>query len=470
MDTCAATFLKQTFLTVLGIPQKLSRLLQKSDTSEKDLESQVPPSPLLFGNEALLVSSKQPFENLLGMDEAGYQDDRDTVLSGHRHETENTQGMTPYADGPARVVLHNARTSKTCLALTVNKEMVSMIGEVAKHKQILRERGKLYAKLVGKLSDIERAILEAEANLREAKSKDESQKLQQDIEGQKSRMQRASTERDLMADDLRVFKLNVEIAQDAAQAFFEPLFGGASLIEIPRLDSVAASSELQGTGSHSPASSGETDGSDRPSPEELFRQAAQENLMDQREELLKAQRQWDTWPSVCDRERQIYEELLANGEPVPAQSDFDRSFLKAAMDITACLIKTEKEFEMAKEHAIATGAIDEDWGKPQYYDEFDAQSWTNEEEIAYQQSKDWSHVDDWRHRVSAIPDGRLVEPTYTDEWVEAVDPNLFLSEPIDIDEWDAEPIDLRQDSISVVAYNAYQSKNIRRWQAMIGHR
>lgn len=41
---------------------------------------------------------------------------------------------------------------------------------------------------------------------------------------------------------------------------------------------------------------------------------------------------------------------------------------------------------------------------------------------------------------------------------------------MDVDKWDAKPIDFSQDSVSVVAHDEFKSEYIKRWQKLRGCR
>ncbi len=474
MGTRAASMLKLTFLTFLDLPQILTRLLQKQGYSEKDIESQVPSCQLTFEDE--ILSAPPGYSSRNSMEANGaYQDEEDPASGGHESDFENTQSHIPYAEGPACVFLHNDGNSRDFLALSVTEEMVSMIQKVASHKTILRKHEKIYAKLTDRMSSVERTIRQIEENIAKGGGEDETEKLRQDIECRGLKLQKACTERDVMGDRLTIFRMNVNFAKDAAQSFFEQSLGDADLLDPPSTGSPTTEGESEGTARsrhNASASSGGASESPSPSPEELLRQAAWGQLMDRSRELHEIQERFDTWPGECDRVRQDYDDCLANGELVPTRSDLDQNLLQEEMGITSQLIHVEKEHEMAKEYAIAIGAVDEDWGQPMYYgDEFEAQSWGDEEEIAHQKKKDWSRVEAWRLGVSAAEDERAMISIDHTEWANgAACLDETMSEPMDIDDWDAESIDFAQDSISVVAHDEFKAKNISRWQEMTGHR
>ncbi len=475
MNTSVAKLLKRTLFTVLDLPLIISRLLEKPDRSEGDLESQAPSSHLTFEDEVFPVSPERLSEDSEKTAETEYYDKDGTVSAIYQREHDDIQGDTPYAEGPTRIFLHGEGGSEKLLVLSVTKEMVSMIQEVTSHKQALRKHERLHSRFENQVISAERAIERAEDSINDSVSGDEAQKLQAEVEHQRLKMQKACTERDLMADRLRVFRLNVELSKNEAQTFFEQVLGDADLLDAPSSDSQTAEGESDGvphSRHNSSALSGGTGRSSCPSPEELFRQAALENLIDQSRELRQAQNRFDTWPDECDRIRQDYDNCVANGEEVPLRSDLDLNLLQEGMGITSYLIQAEKEHEMAKEHAIAVGAVDENWGQPIYYgDEFEAQSWSDEEEIAHQRDKDWSRVEAWRMNVSAALDGQPLQSTNVNEGANGT--AYFddtISEPMDIDEWDAKTIDFAQDSVSVVDHDVCNSKNISRWQEITGHR
>jgi len=475
MDTRAAIMLKRTFNTFLGLSQILTRILQKSDHSDKDLESQEPSSPLTFEDEIFPASSRRPPEDSVSINESEYRDEEGRAPSDHHHhQIEITQEAPPYAEGPAHVFTHRDGGSKDCPALFVNREMVSVVQEVVNQKKVLRKHEKSYARLLNQIQRTERAITVAEQKCDESGGEEDLLSLQQQIESEKSKLQVSCAERDQMADRLRIFRMDLGYIKDAAQTFFEQVLGDADLLHLTHMDSPNAENESDATthSQHCPESDGETNTSSHLSPEDLLRQAAWEKLMDQSRLLQETQQQFENWPDECDRQRQDYEGCLANGEEVPARSEIDRYFVRHGMELTSYLIEVENKHEQAKEHAIAVGAVDEDWGQPMYSnDEFEAQSWGNEEVIAHQKTKDWSRVEAWRLDVAAAVDERALGSIDPTEWANgAACLDETISEPMDIDDWDAKTIDFAQDSVSVVDHDVCNSKNISRWQEMTGHR
>ena len=317
----------------------------------------------------------------------------------------------------------NQKMSWLCL---VTKEMVSTIQEVLNDKQALQKSERLLDRLQRRAQQAQKLVMQMESRILNAESGDEAEDSQQQLESLKLKAQEADAEKDSMTNRLRVFKLNLEISKDAVQDVFESLFNDAGLLDAPYQEP-----EPEETGSSTNTSN--VSESSPPNPEELFRQTAEENLLNKQAELRKTQEEWDSWSNFYDAELEEYKQLLADGEPVPTHSVFDQCLLYKRMELTTCLVKTEEAYEMALEHAVAAGAVHSDFGKPVYFDEFCLESWTNEKQIAHQEDKDWSHVYDWFQRIPTTLDKELALPMDTDTSDEAEDPNVATLEPMEVD-------------------------------------
>ena len=471
MDTGTAVIFRRTVLTIIGIRRLLTRLLQRPTDIEKDLESQIPSPPPTFKDESHRSSSRSPFQSPTGRETASDKFENHSIASGSRNRGEVTPEEVPYAEAPTRIFLHNDGDlhndgeSKDVLACLVTKEMVCTMQEVINDKQALQKIEKLLDKLERKAQKTQKLVIEFESRIVDAESGDEAQNLEQQLECLRLKAQEAHSEKDSMTNRLRVLKLNLELSKDAVQNFFENLFSDAGLLDAPCQESER---EPEETGSSTNKSN--VPESSPPNPEELFRQMAEEDLFNKQAELRKTQEEWDNWSNFYDSELEEYKQLLADGEPVPTQSVFDQCLLYKRMELNTYLVKTGKAYDMALEHAVAAGPVHSDFGKPVYFDEFCLESWTNEEAIAHQQTKDWSRVYEWLQRIPTTLDEELISSIDTDALDEIEDPNISTLEPMEIDEWEVETIDLGQDSVSVIAFDAYQSKNLKRWQEMRGHR
>ena len=267
-----------------------------------------------------------------------------------------------------------------------------------------------------------------------------------------------------MGERLKIFRIDLSSAKDASYALFEEAFSKAN-----PLDMSEASSEVSTSGNNEASPTSPPKESCRSTvldQEDLFRQAAYENLLHQSKELGETRKQFETWPSRCDDQRDEYMQHVAIGVPVPPQTEFDNILLHHHMLLTGDVISAEKAYEAALAHAKATGAVSEYWGNPVCYgDEFDAQSLVNEEEIAYQQTRDWTPVEVWREGVANVVDGGSCLQWYKSFPLQESDGELM-----DLDEWTGAPVESPDESHSVVAYDKYKSQNIKRWQEIRGHR
>ncbi|KAL6714568.1 hypothetical protein ACLMJK_007993 [Lecanora helva] len=462
MSLGAALVLRRTLWAVLDFPLILSRLFQKPKYSQDDLETQAPMYPPTHESSTSEMTPTLERTNVVrAYDASDPSDERRTATNpGQYHQKAGSDA--PYAPGPARVFLHTDAKSRDHLALTVNKEMISVVQEVAEQRQMLEKHQKLHTKLSEQMTRVKRAIESAEENNAGAENDHDAQHCVEEIERQKAKLEKLSNERKIVANGVRIFKMDLGFTKDAVQAFFEQVLTDANLLNPIDEESMSTHTETDQLypGNDVVSDHANSSGCSLLDPEDLFRHTAEEKLAHFSQDVRETQEQFDTWPNTYEEQRETYEALLAQGDDVPARSEFDRIMLAQEMRITSYLINVEKEKEQARKEALALGVIDEDWGRPIYFnDVFEAESWTNDEEIAHQQTKNWSHVERWREGVSASWNIGTSD-----------DQEVLTSNPPDIDEWEVESIGFAQDSVSVVAHDEYQSKNIRQWQTMVGHR
>ena len=503
MTNRAALVFRQTLLTVLDISQKLARLLRAPEPPGNDLESRV----LTYSPEssderfALLQRRCSETSERIGNPENYCEGNRSSNVDNY--VIADHPGYVPYAEGPARVFLYRDGKSNDSLAFSINKEMITVMQDVTEHKHILQKHEIQHNDILSQVLRAERAIEAAEEIYADAETEDTAQKAQKEVESQRLKLHAAIKDRDLMADRLRIFKLNVEFTKDTAHALFEQALDDANLLGSHNADASGTPCEA-GVSSHSERGSQRSDEdkneNNHPDPDELFRKAAFEKLMYYTKDLEETQEQWDTWPGKAEEERELYDDLLARGEDVGTQSEFDRYELGRGMEITSYLVKVEKEQEQAREHAIALGAVDEDWGKPMYMnDPWMAESCTAEEEIAYQQTRNWGRVERWAQSVSNALNGSISQPDQTPEPIDldncdmdgsSSQPNQMpepidldncdmdgsssqpdqMPEPTDLDDWDAKSINIGEDCISANAHDSIERRNIKLWQMMKGHK
>ena len=461
MTNRAALLLQQSLYTVLDLSKLLAKLLRPSAYQSNDLESQVMTYPTESSDELFALLSRSCSETSHRMQNLQNHGEDNYISSVVNYVVRDPHQNVPYAEGAARVFLHRDRKSKDSLALFINEEIVAAIQDAADEKRRLRKHEKLYNELSSQVLRAERAIEAAEEIYANAETEDEARKAREEIECQNLKLQTAMEAKDVMADRLRIFRINVGFTRDTACAFFEQALNDANLLDSTNANTSDMLSEA-GVPPQSGRSSQRSD-EDRSEdscldPDELFRKAAWEKLRYYTKDLEETQEQWDTWPDKDEDEREHYEDLRARGEDVGTQSEFDRFQLEQGMRITSYLIQVEKDQEQAREHAVALGVIDEDWGKPMYVnDQWEAESYTTDEMIDHMKTKNWGRVERWVESVSKAVDK---SSTQHDQ----------APEPTDLDDWDAETINMGEDCVSAVAHDPIERNNTSRWQMMKGHK
>lgn len=445
MDTPAGMMLRQAFFTVLSISHILTRMLNLSNYSAGDIEAQRPISLLTSEESSFRDFPRWTSESSEG---TGYEASSGRSSNGRHDGVKETQGDPVDGLNPT---------------IVANDQMVSLVQDVADSVQTLRKHEKIYEDLTEEILNGERRIDQARTDLECAESEEDALWLQGEIEQQEFRTNHVHEERKALDERLRIFKMNLEFAREATQAFFEKTLREAGLLALPNADTQDTADDILET--HNPRASIEASiGDDNqilsPSAEELSRQEALEDLREAQSELILAHERFDVWPSKLEYHCKVYEERLMNGESVPPRSEYDRSFLKHGMLLTTDLIDAEKKLELVKVNAQTLGAVDEYWGFPVYEDTWDGESAPEEHVVAHQRTLDWSRVENWREKVADSLEEIVSEPMEDPE----------NQDQMDVDKWDAKPIDFSQDSVSVVAHDEFKSEYIKRWQKLRGCR
>ena len=465
MDTGTVGFFRRTFDTILGIPQILTRLLNKPETLDADPESQAHWSPYAFEDEILprVVSDdprlhqEMPDHHIEDQSYSKAIEEGPGVEESHKH--------VPNVEGESYPMPQKDSSPKQCFTILVNQDILSAFQKVINDRQTLRAHELRYSELVHQMSHAERLVEKAREKFEIAED-EERRIFQHDLEQREADLQRFCNKKDIVEDRLEIFRMNPSFAKDQSQDLIEKTLSNEQLLGVSETSEPAGSNyDTSFCAQSSAASSRSSNESSAPNPEDLFRQAAWEDLTRQSQELQETQEQFDNWPAVCEQEREAHDNLLASGQEVPTRSELDVFLLHQGMRITTHFINVEKLYENAKEHAKAVGVVDEFWGGPVHYgDEFEAQSCTEEEAITYQKSRDWSRIEDWMQSVSLALNANGNAPDVEEQFM---DQNELVSMELD----DCDNISVSpEDSHSVIAHDEYMGKNIKRWQAITGRR
>lgn len=366
-----------------------------------------------------------------------------------------------FTEGPSRFVLAKDG-SRECVALLVNEGFIAKLQDLFNENRDLRLLDGPLRRAEQETREIERSMQRAQEYLETAGSNERADECRKTIEKVGPELLKTRQWRDELEHEYELIKGNHELSTNHTQWVLETAMREANLhgpekplpailVRQEEIGSTEYETEvvedksevLEHTSSPtvSPMGSVAPDQSELlVSHEELERQAAWDHFS-QREQAL------DVVQAKFDNQRQNYQDNLTkylqkmeNGATGMSRSAFDRRSVQYGQQLTRALIDAEEAFEEAREQAQALGAISSDYGHEFYYGAEYEESWPENKIAEYNASQDWSFIEGW---MDDIP------PTDTTNQADVVE------SVVDIDEWDAEEVDVN-DSISVIDCEEYR--------------
>ena len=352
--------------------------------------------------------------------------------------------------------------------------MVSNVQDVIDDSHKIQKHEKDFAKIKRVVSAAEVRLDAAKYDLSEAQDEEESDRIQQIIDKHESTLNDACQRRDNIQRALKIIHIDLDCSTKASQEHIREALVEAGLLQIPEQgaqDDAADNASCSDRSSHTGNSGGTL-----PCPEDLLARATYEKLITLSRDLTDAQRLFEDREINYDREEVDYNNCVANGDEVPSKSEFDRRMLFRDMRLTRYILDTEKAYDNERQKAIDLGIIGSRWGTPSEYGSEAAES-SPENDIARAATLSYVAIEAWIDMVPFSSDEMASEATVVTACDSATARNLYhgsneestSDSMVDIDEWDAKTIEI-SDSISVAAFDTCNSKNIRRWQEMTGHR
>ena len=358
---------------------------------------------------------------------------------------ENEELQQPqFTEGPSRFVLANDG-SKECVALLVNEEFLASLRDVS---QAIRDVSALngplcHAKMDAK--NTERSIKNIQETLEtlESEGRAECQNL---IEQQTSELLKIEDWKDDLERERRRIEEKLEICRSHTQwvlesAMKEADFLGpekplpAILFRDQEIEKSEEQTEVAGQETSSTTSVASDDEEIQVSEEELQRRAAYDDFMDRSQLLNTLQTNFDDQQDNYRENLAKFQEDVEAGTSGMTRSDFDRRSVQYGQQLTRALIEAEEGFEQAKEYAQALGAIASDYGHEFYYGAEYEESWPENKIAEYNASQDWSAIEEWMDNIPNSNNQAEIE--------------------VEIDEWDAEEVDVN-DSISAIDCEEYR--------------
>lgn len=380
------------------------------------------------------------------------------------HETAEPPRFTK---GSARFILANDG-SEDCMALLVNDTLIQQLRDLFQYNRDLDiKQGPLeYAQR--NACDIESSIKDAQESLTTAESQEKADRFQAIVEQRESELIRACKSRDKKEKQYRLVERKVASARDYTQYALETAMEEANLLGpgLPTQDARDSNDESHDQSDYESSdefSKKSEDFSRRGSDasgnhnvgateSEILCRAACEDLSQKCDLLQRFQDAFDSQGAQYGVDLAKYQQGFENGTFNFSRTEFDRRKVDSGRKLTRALIDAEADFEEAKGHALALGAIASSYGGS--FEEGTYEESFPENQIAsYLANKDWGFVHKWQQN--------LLSPDMMD------DPNWESNaELVEVDEWDAGEVNI-EDSLSAIDFDEH-GKDIDYWREECG--
>ena len=350
----------------------------------------------------------------------------------------------PYTDGTSRITMVNDGT-KNCLALLLTENIVSKICEIGREIRALEEKEDLFR-------DIDMDVFETQAligGLRAVlKHEDREQShVHRELDRQISKLHKFRQQRDSLAEELEILRINNQNSRDQSQKMFEQVLRESCLLELEGPESQTAAeahrADMLPEGS---ATVSIYNASPAPSLGEIQRRTAYSDMMQGSWDLANVRSQFDNRQEEYDYEKAEWEKAIAEGRCTTTRTDFDCWMIERVRGLTRDLIDSEEFCKDARAHARAVGVPVNGFDQTSDFMDRDDDGYRASKDASEMVRVDRDRIQAWRDVVSVSQDLSVSEDF----------------EPVAVDEWDARSVDLT-DSISVVDHQGH-SKRIKRWR------
>ena len=381
-----------------------------------------------------------------------------TTILNHEH-IEHEQLLQPqFTEGPSRFVLAKDG-SRDCVALLVNETFLAKLQDLLNENRDLRLLdGPLYHARKD-TSAIERSMREAQEVLETADSDERADECQKILEQRDAELLQTRQWRNDLEKEYELIKSNYELSTNHTQWVLETAMREANLLgpekPLPAIlirqeevetiedgnegpeDEMEVLADTMPT--ESPLASVAQDHSEvQVSDDDLERQDARDHFVEREQALEVVQSRFDSQKQNYQENLGKYLQKFESGATGMSRSAFDRRSVQYGQQLTRALINAEEAFEEARERARALGAIGSDYGQEFYYGAEYEESWPENKIADHNASQDWGFVEDW---MANIPDCTSQADV----------------ESVEIDEWDAEEVDVN-DSISMIDCEDYRQE------------
>lgn len=382
-----------------------------------------------------------------------------TITDPCNDHIENGESPQPqFTEGPSRFILAKDG-SKDCVALLVNEKFLAKPRDLfQENRDISALDGPLYHATMD-ANNLESSVQNAQESLHTAESADQSEEYQNLIEKQASELLVLRHWKDELQKERDLVKGNLELSRSHTQWVLETAMREADLLGSEKpLPAVLFRDEESGYTKEkvevpehampvqSPAVSVASDLEEvEVNEEETQRRAVYDDFVDRLQLLNTVQADFDDQQNNYQENLATFHQKAEAGASKMSRSDFDRRSIQYGQQLTRALIDAEEAFEQARERAQDLGVIGSTYGQDFCYGAEYEESWPENKVADYNASRDWSFVEDWVDNISHSASRADIES-------------------VEIDEWDAEEVDVN-DSISMIDCEDYR-QDIDRYRRM----
>ena len=272
----------------------------------------------------------------------------------HVEHDKHYEGQQPaFTNGSAKFVMTNDGT-KDCLALLVTEMFLKKLNEMFEHDRNLENLRIPLNRAKTDIESVENSIQIAKSSLESAKSEAEKEDIRQYLAHQEPRLRKFNHRKDNLEEQRADHRTEISRCSIYAHYVLETAMDSARLLKTSQLPSLPENDSNESVQSPEPPPAiSQTPARPAPSPEQLEREVAYDELEDCWHHLDKLQRLFG------EREYAYQEELAEHRRRCPGetcsfiQSEFDRRHVAYGMQLTGALIEAESSFERAKDRAKA---------------------------------------------------------------------------------------------------------------------
>ena len=420
----------------------------------KDIESG-PPDLIRFRSQDSTTEATDNAPQLLNTGSSGGGLEKSVpssaaiTSSGNDRAENEISPERQFTEGPSRFISTNDG-SKDCVALLVNETFLAKLRDFfQENRDVSALDGRIYHANMD-ANSIQRSVQRAQESLETAKSQEEAEEYEHVIEKQTSELLKIHRWKDELEKERGLVKGNLDLSKSHTQWVLETAMREADLlgpekplpaillrceeIEYPIEEIVSPNHAIPAQGS---TASVESDHEEvELSEEEQQRRAAYDDFVDRLQLLNTIQADFDDQQNNYRENLAQFQQKAEAGTSKMCRSDFDRRSVQYGQQLTRALIDAEEAFEEAKERAQNLGAIGSNYGQDSHYGSEYEESWPENKIADFNASYDWSFVEGW---MDNIPNSTAQED----------------ADPVEIDEWDAEEVDVN-DSISNIDCEDYR--------------